>query len=95
MYQFDGTIHTHGFHGALFPRATPAASVLTAEDLYAVYLVNWAAECVTHAKRTGLPLGNLPHSLDEIDEARATVARLFGRPPQHEDNGVKVRSKRI
>ncbi len=85
-YNFDGQIHTKGFHGALLPR----------DDLArAMKLVVWAAKCHTHARATRMPLGNLPHTEAEVNEAIEIVERKIGKPSSHHDEGVKVRSKRV
>lgn len=62
----------------------------------AVRLLIWAAKCHTHSQTTGLPLGNLAHSVEEVNAAIARIEEISAfRLPRHEDEGVKVRSKRV
>lgn len=72
-------------------RTTP----LTPSELRVIRLVIWAAKCHTHREETRMPLGSLPHSYQEVNEAIAEAEKVFGAPERHEDEGVKVRSKRV
>jgi hypothetical protein len=39
----------------------------------AIRLVIWAAKCHTHSQRSEMPLGRLPHTPAEVDEAIRVV----------------------
>lgn len=94
-HSFDGTIHTQGWHGTNFPRRHPRAQAFTDNEIRTLRLIVWAAKCHTHSQTTRMPLGNLPHSVDEVNRAIAAVEEIVGHPGHHEDEGVKVRSKRV
>lgn len=93
IYNFDGQIHTKGYHGTNFPRANAHQALLSEEQLRAIRLVNWAAECHVHRLRTGMRLGPLPHTVAEVEAARAIVAELFGKPEACTDEGVRCWSR--
>jgi hypothetical protein len=39
-------------------------------------LVLWAAKALAHSQRTGMPLGRLIHSMDEVEQAIELVGAL-------------------
>jgi hypothetical protein len=39
-------------------------------------LVLWAAKALAHSQRTGMPLGPLVHSMDEVEQAIELVGAL-------------------
>lgn len=55
-----------------------------------VHLLAWAAKALVHERATGMVLGALPHTMNELVEAIAAVEAVYGKPAPSTDEGVRA-----
>jgi hypothetical protein len=91
-----GDMRLHGVRDTGWPHGDTAK---LAQELVSstrdYHLVAWAAKALLHTRATGLPLGNLPHSEAEVQEAITRLEYRHGKPAPSTDEGVKIRSKAV